>query len=259
YRFGLGVGAFLAFAWIVYSGFIYAWGGDNPSVRSDARDRITQALLGLLLLIGATALLNIINSRLTNLTDPILIGVRPPPPASIEDLPPGPEEGVPPGGFPEPSAEEAGNEASVRAELSAAGIPVNKGACPPGVAYQRYPGGCTSVGGVKRTTLDYAIWLKGQCGCSLTVTGGSELGHSNRGLSHSAGYKLDFGHSGSSVTAYINAELLKSDGRFKSGSRRGGINGGPRVYHNNASGQRLAEWVNEGDHWDVTVYNYPLN
>ncbi|MBS3903532.1 MAG: hypothetical protein KGZ30_04145, partial [Anaplasmataceae bacterium] len=70
YRFGLGVGAFLAFAWIVYSGFIYAWGGDNPSVRSDARDRITQALLGLLLLIGATALLNIINSRLTNLTDP---------------------------------------------------------------------------------------------------------------------------------------------------------------------------------------------
>lgn len=261
YRFGLGIGAFLAFGWIVYAGFRYAAAGDSPSVRSEARDQITQALLGLLLLVGATALLNLVNSRLTTLIDPALVGVGAPPPVEGEITPEPPGEPVE---FGELSEEEAGNEASVRAALAAAGVTINRTTpCPPGVTYQAYsranPGsGCTSVGGFKTDTLNYIIWLKSICGCNLQVSGGSELGHAGgaSGITHTAGRKIDFGDGGSTVNAWVRAEARRAGSGFTNGGVRSGIHGGPRIWHKNAQGQVIAEWIYEQgyNHWDVAVH-----
>lgn len=52
YQFALMIGGLLAFAVIVYGSIQYATAGGNPTKQSDAKDRIVQALIGLLLLVG---------------------------------------------------------------------------------------------------------------------------------------------------------------------------------------------------------------
>lgn len=51
---------------------------------------------------------------------------------------------------------------------------------------------CTSYDGVLSGTVDGAITLKGACGCSLIITGGTEVGHASGTYSHANGYKFDF-------------------------------------------------------------------
>lgn len=72
YQFALMLGGLLAFVMIVYAGVKYAMSAGNPSVQSDAKDQITQALLGLLLLASTYIILNTINPALTKLTLPTL-------------------------------------------------------------------------------------------------------------------------------------------------------------------------------------------
>lgn len=72
YAFSISVGAVLAFGAIVYGAVKYAIARGNPADQSDAKDRITQALLGLLLLLGAYLILNTINPQLTTLNLPSL-------------------------------------------------------------------------------------------------------------------------------------------------------------------------------------------
>lgn len=72
YNFALMLGGILAFGMIVYGAVKYTMSGGNPSGQSDARDIITQALLGLLLLMGAFIVLNLINPSLTRLNLPVL-------------------------------------------------------------------------------------------------------------------------------------------------------------------------------------------
>lgn len=70
YQFSLMAAGLLAFGMIVYAGLRYTFATGNPSTQSDARDQILQALLGLLLLLGAFIVLTTINPNLTNLTLP---------------------------------------------------------------------------------------------------------------------------------------------------------------------------------------------
>ena len=72
YRFSLMAAGLLAFGMIVYAGLRYTFAAGNPSTQSDARDQILQALLGLLLLLGAFIVLTTINPGLTNLQLPKL-------------------------------------------------------------------------------------------------------------------------------------------------------------------------------------------
>ena len=67
YQFSLMAAGILAFGVIVYAGFLYTLKSGNPSAQGDAKDQITQALLGLLLLLGAFLILNTINPGLTKL------------------------------------------------------------------------------------------------------------------------------------------------------------------------------------------------
>ncbi len=72
YEFALMFGGLLAFAMILYGGIRYTLSRGNPSQQSDAKDAITQALVGLLLLLGAYIILNTINPNLVKLTLPVL-------------------------------------------------------------------------------------------------------------------------------------------------------------------------------------------
>lgn len=64
YQFALIVAGILAFGQIVYAGIQFTISAGNPSKQSDAKDRITQALLGLLLLFGAVLILRTINPKI---------------------------------------------------------------------------------------------------------------------------------------------------------------------------------------------------
>jgi hypothetical protein len=72
YQFALMIAGVLAFGVIIYGGVRYMTSMGNPSGQSDAKEWIEAALLGLLLLIGAYFVLNIVNPRLTTLTLPVL-------------------------------------------------------------------------------------------------------------------------------------------------------------------------------------------
>lgn len=76
YQFALMVGGVLAFGVIVYGGVRYMASAGNPSGQSDAKEWIEAALLGLLLLVGAYFILNVINPQLVNLNLPSLTPVN---------------------------------------------------------------------------------------------------------------------------------------------------------------------------------------
>ncbi|MGD1002990.1 MAG: hypothetical protein ABR884_00230 [Minisyncoccia bacterium] len=76
YQFALMIGGVLAFGVIVYGGVRYMASAGNPSGQSDAKEWIEAALLGLLLLVGAYFILNVVNPQLTNLVPPTLTPVN---------------------------------------------------------------------------------------------------------------------------------------------------------------------------------------
>ncbi len=83
YNFALLLGGLLAFGAIVYGAARYTLSAGSPSAQSDARDQITQALIGLTLLLGAYIVLNTINPSLTSFTLPALKEIKPPPDTSL--------------------------------------------------------------------------------------------------------------------------------------------------------------------------------
>ena len=72
YEFALMIGGLMAFGVVVYGGVKYMASSGNPSGQSDAKEWIEAALSGLLLLVGAYFILNVINPKLTNLQLPTL-------------------------------------------------------------------------------------------------------------------------------------------------------------------------------------------
>ena len=70
YQFSLMIGGLLAFGAIVFGAIKYTLAAGNPSGQHEGKEWITQALLGLLLLVGATLVLNTINPKLALLELP---------------------------------------------------------------------------------------------------------------------------------------------------------------------------------------------
>lgn len=80
YQLALGVSGLLAFGSIVYGAIVYTLAAGNPGGQNEGKEWIKQALLGLLLLVGAYIILNTINPALVNPSLSPLddIGDRPP-------------------------------------------------------------------------------------------------------------------------------------------------------------------------------------
>ncbi len=70
YQFSLMMGGLLAFGAIVYGGIKYTISAGNPGGQSDGKEWVKQALLGLLLLVGAVLVLRTINPNLIQLRIP---------------------------------------------------------------------------------------------------------------------------------------------------------------------------------------------
>lgn len=68
YTFGIGLAALFAMAQIVFGGVQYTVSAGNPSLQGDAKDRILNAIYGLILLLSAFLILQTINPKLTTLT-----------------------------------------------------------------------------------------------------------------------------------------------------------------------------------------------
>src|SRR3972149_9903350 len=73
YQWALGIGGLVALGIIVFGGILYTVSAGNASKQDDAKQWITGALIGLLLLFGSYLILNTINPELTKLKDLKLI------------------------------------------------------------------------------------------------------------------------------------------------------------------------------------------
>jgi hypothetical protein len=214
YQFALMIAGLLAFGSIIWAGIQYAMSSGNPGKQGDARDQITQAFLGILLLVGAYLILNVINPDLTVLKLPTLESLKT---QTFNYTPIA-------GGTLE-------NEANIRAMLSSQGINVN--ADPPR----------TQLAGLRAGTINEVVLLKNTCKCDITITGGNEPGHASGEFSHGNGYKVDLALA-SSLNSYIenNPSAFRrlpqprSDGAILYQSQRSGV-----VY------------AKENNHWDITI------
>jgi hypothetical protein len=72
YQFALMIGGILAFGVVVYGGIRYMTSAGNPSGQSEAKEWIYAALIGLLLLVGAYFVLDVVNPQLLQLNLPTL-------------------------------------------------------------------------------------------------------------------------------------------------------------------------------------------
>lgn len=79
YNIGLALSGVLALTIIVFAGIEYTLSAGKPALQSDARDRIWQALFGLLLIVGAAFIFNTINPAILN--TPTTLGVPTLPPS----------------------------------------------------------------------------------------------------------------------------------------------------------------------------------
>jgi hypothetical protein len=117
------------------------------------------------------------------------------------------------------------------AALSSSGISWSSS----GNCSDRYNPTCTSFEQVNVTSIQGIQTLKGASGCSINVTGGTEVGHASGTYSHWNGYKLDISKY-SCVGSYITSNFTYIGGS-KWQSASGNI------------------YFDESNHWDITYYN----
>ena len=133
------------------------------------------------------------------------------------------------------------SETAARDFLLANGIGVNNTTpCPAGMKFQDYKAahngqGCTSLEGIKQSTLDAVVAFKNACGCLITITGGTELGHT---ASHASGDKVDIDAT-PQVTSFIRSKYTLA------GTRDDGA-----ILYRSPNGTIFAD---EGNHFDTTI------
>lgn len=121
-------------------------------------------------------------------------------------------------------------------QLSAAGIAwTSSGGCS-----DRNVATCTSFDQIRQTTIDGIRTLHSASGCAITITGGTETGHSNGTYSHWNGYKLDTRQS-ACIDSYISSNFTYV----------GYIEGWGHQYRSGAGNL----YTDEGNHWDILFYN----
>src|SRR3989338_1512883 len=73
---------------------------------------------------------------------------------------------------------------------------------------------CTSLDGIQQQTINNIISFKNDCGCAVTMTAGTEFGHSTTGTcTHASGCKIDIAPFGS-TSAYIRSHFTSQAPTF---------------------------------------------
>jgi len=176
FNLAIGIAAVAAVLMIVIGGFQYI-SSDALTGKSQGKQRIQNAVFGLILVIGAYLILYTINPKLLELHLEI---------ETITTLAPagtGGQLSTP--GTPMTQAQIAASDA-IRVSLAKEGIFVYASPCTQGQTT-----GCVNLNGLTSTTLDGLTVLKTSCpACNITITGGTESGHS-AGSSHNSGIAVD--------------------------------------------------------------------
>ncbi len=212
FTFAIGIGAILAFIMITIGGIRYTT-SDAIGNKSEGRKQIENALIGLLLVIGAYVILNTINPQMLNFN----LGIGP---ISI----PGPTTGgVTAGGgggggniAGVPMTQDQINaDAQVRAELGSSIIAA-------GPCLQGQTTGCVDLNGLQSQAISGVKTLQSACNCTVTITGGTEPGHTSGG-SHGQGTGLDI-RADSAITSAITG------GQTPQNCQSYSFNGGTYLY-----------------------------
>lgn len=96
---------------------------------------------------------------------------------------------------------------------------------------------CTSLDGVRDQTIDRIKELQSTVGVPLVITGGTEVGHSEKGeYTHGNGYKIDI-----RPTPALNDYIYENFEKI-----------GPTKYKD---GNGNTYYRHEPDHWDITITN----
>ena len=167
FKLSIGIAAVLAFVMITFGGITYAT-TDSVFKAEKGKKFIEDAIWGLLLVIGAWVILYTINPQILkfNLSiqrpsiqsgEATLVPVRPMTPEQIAA------------------------DKSVRDRLEGARVVINSGPCTQGQITN-----CTNLNGLGEGAIQGLMTLKSDCGCNITVTGGTEPGpHKSHGVGQS--------------------------------------------------------------------------
>ncbi|MFZ2621221.1 MAG: hypothetical protein WAX85_01855 [Minisyncoccia bacterium] len=163
FKLSMGIAAAMAFAVLTFGGIVYAT-SDAISGKDDGKRYMENAIWGLLLVIGAYAILWTINPQilsfeLTLKAPEIKAGA-----SNVSD------QGTP------LDADQLGDDARIRSYLSTNGVSVNSPACTAGNTI-----GCTNVNALPPNAQAALIYIKANCSCSVVITGGTEGGHKSHG------------------------------------------------------------------------------
>lgn len=221
------------------SGIMFLISGSSEKLRTQAKSALNYAVIGMLLAFGAWVIVNTILDTLGfripfspgRWTDYSICrqfdelarvpsGLPPPPP------PPPPPGGLPPGAL---------NHQEATSRLQSAGIQVvSTGNCS-----DRNNSSCTSLEGIRESTINRVISLKGECNCAVTVGGGTEIGHSDLGsCTHANGCKTDLVRN-AQLDGYIEAHYQFIGTRSSDNAR----------LYRALDG---TEFARESTHWDMS-------
>ena len=170
FKLAIGVAAVLAFVMITFGGLTYMT-SDAIQGKEDGRGMVTNALYGLILVIGAYAILYTINPQILNFQLSI----------------------------PQPNVKYGSTSAIVFAPITAdqvAATNANAAKLGPniytahGTCQEGATTNCVTLDGLQNKTIDGITALQTKCNCKIVITGGTEDGHSTTG-SHPTGNGLD--------------------------------------------------------------------
>lgn len=165
----IALGAATAILFAIIGGTQYVAAGIAPSAKTDAKNRIVNAFIGLTIMLTSYLLLNSINPDLVNFNLDMKSVVTTTA-KSLGEINQWPDDTV------------------IREELRNAGIVTNRDS-EPGHGNCKKIGDtlCTSVSGLPRQAIDGLIAIKYACSglftlCDVTINGGTEMGHQTHGV-----------------------------------------------------------------------------
>lgn len=193
FNIALGIAGVLAVGMIVAGGFLYMVGGVSPAQTGKAREMITGAILGLLLLLATALILQTI--------DPDLLELKINLPSSSSSSSSGGSSGSNSSGSTNKTAEGTSGDNSLPSSSSNATLDqqtaLSQLSQQSNLSINPCTGsstsGCAGLSGVKSSTVDGLIEIAQACSsCKITVTSVTEGEHSTKGTeSHANGYKAD--------------------------------------------------------------------
>lgn len=247
YNIGIGIAGVLAVVMLVFGGIEYITSAVIDT-KAEAKKRIWAALGGLLLALVSWLLLNTINTKLVTTNFQIQsVGSA----GTVAEGTTGGAGTTAPSGLTQEIADKQVSNFNATMANTGATIQVTStNGCT-----DKNGSGCTSFAGIQQSTLDEVKRIATDCGCKVTITGGTETGHEAGAASHGNGAKIDIQAQGADgKETPITKFIMNPKNAFTLGSRTGTNGKVTTTYTDKVTGAEYAyEYRENKYHWDITV------